>query len=312
MERAMPLSASSQRMTSQPSPPVVLVTGASAGIGAATARAFVAAGFTTYATARRPEALAALADAGCRVLRLDVTDPASIDTAIATVERETGGVDLLVNNAGTGPLGPVEEATDDMLARLFDTNVFGLVRVARAVLPGMRRRGGGRILNVSSMGGEFTTPYGGAYHASKHAVEALSDALRFEVAPFGIDVVVIQPGPVATTMATTALGELTAAPDSPYHGAVTRFVAHSQSQMAAGRGVLQPDAVASVIVRAATSRRPRTRYKVGVVAHALPRLRRILSDRAWDGMWRRLLPAAAPVPRTPVAAGGAMTRRATG
>jgi len=277
---------------------VALVTGTSSGIGRAAALALHEAGFLVYATARRPEALADLAARGLRTLRLDVTDDASMVAAVGAVEAEHGAVDVLVNNAGLGPLGAIEDVPPETWRRLFDTNVFGMARLAQLVLPAMRARGAGRIVNVGSMGGEFTTALYGAYHASKYAVEALSDALRVEVAPFGVDVVLIQPGPVKTPMAQAA-AEPEVAPGSAYRPALEHVSATATAAIASGRGMLEPEAVARVVVRAATARRPRDRYKVGPVARLLPFLRRWLPLRTWDALQRRQggldrLPAAAP------------------
>ncbi len=172
-------------------PEVVLITGCSSGIGEATARALLAAGHTVYATARKPETLTALAAAGCRTLALDVTDSAQLRSAVAQICDEAGGVDVLVNNAGYGQYGPIEQVPMAEVRRQFETNVFGLTELIQLVLPGMRKRKHGRIVNVSSMGGRTTLPGGGFYHASKYAVEALSDALRIEVKRFGIQVVLI-------------------------------------------------------------------------------------------------------------------------
>lgn len=263
-----------------------LVTGASSGIGRATAQALHAAGFVTYATARRPDALADLAREGIEVLRLDVTEPRSIDEAVAEIERRHGGLDVLVNNAGYGPLGPVEEFPLDAWRLLFETNVFGLVRVAQAALPGMRRRGTGRLINVGSMGGEFTSALGGAYHASKYSVEALSDALRVEVRPFGVRVVIIQPGPVRTPMAHAA-ADIRAADGSVYGPAIEHMAQSAVALIQRGRGIESPETVAQVIVKAAQARRPKARYKVGPVAHLLPFLRRWLPLSWWDAMQLR-------------------------
>src|SRR5947207_4434609 len=185
----------------------VLITGCSSGIGRATARHLAARNWTVYATARRVEAIQDLAADGCRLLALDVTDDQSMVAAVAAVDKEHGAVDALVNNAGYGEYGPVEEVPLDAARKEFETNVFGLARMAQLVLPGMRRQRRGRIVNVGSMGGRFTFPGGGWYHASKYAVEALSDALRFEVRPFGVAVVLIEPGTIRTRFAETAVGE---------------------------------------------------------------------------------------------------------
>lgn len=267
---------------------VALITGASSGIGRATAEALVSAGFVTYATARRPDTLTSLANQGCHVLRLDVTDEESMVAAVRAIEAKHGAVDVLVNNAGYGPLGPLEELDRDELRHLFETNVFGLVRLSQLVLSGMRARSYGRIINISSMGGEFTTPLGGAYHASKYAVEAFSDALRFEVRPFGIDVVVVQPGPVKTRMADSAIKALRTEPDSPYAPMLKSFARVSRESLEKGRGVILAEDVATVIVKAVQSRQPKTRYKVGTTAHMMPFLRHILPDRTWDALLVRM------------------------
>src|SRR5215467_9144166 len=190
----------------------VLITGCSSGIGRATAASLHDAGLRVYATARRVDALVGLASRGITTLALDVTDEQSMAQAVAAVEADAGSVGTLINNAGYGLYGPVEQIPMAEIRRQFETNFFGLVRLTQLVLPGMRRRrGGGRILNVSSMGGRATLPGGAFYHASKYAVEALSDALRMEVAPFGIDVVLIEPGPVRTPWNDVAAGSLSTA-----------------------------------------------------------------------------------------------------
>ena len=186
----------------------VLVTGCSSGIGAAIAMRLARAGWPVYATARRPDMLDTLREAGARTLALDVTNEDSMRSAVAVVERDHGSVGALVNNAGFGQSGALEEVPLDALRRQFDTNVFGLLRLTQLVLPGMRRARQGRIVNIGSMGGRLTFPGGGAYHATKHALVALNDALRFEVRGFGIDVVLIEPGLIRTGFADVALASL--------------------------------------------------------------------------------------------------------
>ncbi len=178
----------------------VLITGCSTGIGRETARHLAGRGFTVYATARKPETLADLESAGCRTLALDVNDEASMEAAVNAVEEAEGSVWALVNNAGYSQSGAVESIPLDSLRKQFETNVFGLVRMCQLVLPGMRKRGEGRIVNISSMGGKLVFPGGGVYHATKYAVEALSDAMRFEVKGFGVDVVIIEPGLITTEL----------------------------------------------------------------------------------------------------------------
>src|SRR5215831_14178149 len=186
----------------------VLITGCSTGIGRATAEHLAGKGWTVYATARRPETIQALAQKGCRTLALDVCDEGSMRAAVDAVERAEGAVGVLVNNAGYGQEGVFEEVPMAEVRRQFETNVFGLTRLTQLVLPGMRRQGWGKIVNLSSMGGRLTLPGGAFYHAPKHAVEALSDALRFEVQGFGVDVVVVEPGPIKTQFGDTAIANV--------------------------------------------------------------------------------------------------------
>lgn len=260
-----------------------LVTGCSSGIGRAAALRLAARGLTVYATARRPESLTDLAEHGCRLLALDVTDESSMAAAVEAVEAEHGHVGVLVNNAGYGQHGPVETVSMEDARRQFDTNVFGLARLCQLVLPGMRTAGGGRIVNVSSMGGRFTFPAGGWYHASKHALEALSDALRFETAGFGVRVAVVEPGLIRTGFGDTAAEAMGQASEdgTPYGN----FEARAERTMAwayrspFARGV---EPVARAIEHAATASRPRTRYRVTLGARAMVVTRRLLPDRAWD------------------------------
>jgi len=274
----------------QPISRAVLISGCSTGIGRATAAHLAARGWNVYATARKPDAIRDLAGQGCKLLALDVCDEASMRVAVATVERAEGAIGILVNNAGYGQEGPVEEVPITDVRRQFETNVIGLARLTQLVLPGMRRQGWGKIVNLSSMGGKLTLPGGGFYHATKHAVEALSDALRFEVRPFGIDVIVIEPGPIKTAFGATAVRSLTGLGDgdSPYrtfNAVVARRVREAYegplARLAAG-----PEAVARVIERALTASRPRTRYPVTLAARSLMALRRWLPDRTFDALLR--------------------------
>src|SRR2546430_13560853 len=215
----------------------VLITGCSTGIGRATAEYLAARGWTVYATARRPEAIRELGSRGCRTLALDVCDEASMRAAVETIERAEGAVGVLVNNAGYGQEGAFEEVPMAEVRRQFETNVFGLVRLTQLVLPGMRRKHGGRILNVSSMGGRATLPGGAFYHASKYAVEAFSDALRMEVAQFGIEVGLIEPGPVQTPwndVAAGSLGDAASGSDADPYAAYKAAVGVSFTRAASG------------------------------------------------------------------------------
>jgi NAD(P)-dependent dehydrogenase (short-subunit alcohol dehydrogenase family) len=282
-------------MTSEAVSKAVLITGCSTGIGRATAEQLAAHGWTVYATARKPDAIADLAAKGIRTLALDVCDDASARAAVATVERAEGAVGVLVNNAGYGQEGAVEEVPIDSIRRQFETNVIGLARLIQLVLPGMRRQRWGKIVNISSVGGKLTFPGGGFYHATKHAVEALSDALRFEVAGFGIDVVVIEPGTIRTAFGDTAIASVAGlGNDGSAYSAFNRAVAGKIREAYEGRlAALSagPEAVAAAIERAITARKPRTRYPVTAAAHVLLRVRKWLPDRAFDWVLGTQYPA---------------------
>lgn len=270
----------------------VLVTGASGGIGRAVVLDLLAHGHTVVATARRAESIADLAAAGALVLALDVTDEASMAAAVATVEAEHGHVGTLVNNAGYGEYGVIEEVDLAAVRRQFETNVFGLARLVQLVLPGMRRAGRGRVVNIGSMGGRITLPAGGYYHASKYAVEAISDALRVEVAPFGVDVVLVEPGMIRTGFGDVAASTLARAtrPTSDADGPYDALRAAADAVMADGyRGPLaaSPQKVAGVVRRAVETRHPRSRYLITPAARAMVHLRRLGGDRLWDAFVRR-------------------------
>ncbi|WP_406197393.1 SDR family NAD(P)-dependent oxidoreductase [Kitasatospora sp. NBC_01560] len=276
-------------------PQTVLITGCSSGMGRQAALALHRLGHRVHATARRPETLADLAAEGIATLALDVTDERSMADAVAAVEAEHGHVDVLVNNAAYGLHLPVESATPEEIRAQFDTNVFGLVRMAQLVLPGMRRAGRGRIVNISSMAGRFSPPGGAFYHASKHAVEAISDSLRLEVAPFGIRVVVVQPGPTITGFATTAVGTMQGGPADdgadPY-GAFRRDLADMYAHRTFTRraGAVPAETATRVIVRAVTARDPRARYAIGALARSTMLAKRLLPDAAFDALMRRSFP----------------------
>jgi NAD(P)-dependent dehydrogenase (short-subunit alcohol dehydrogenase family) len=263
----------------------VLITGCSTGIGRASAAHLAGAGHVVYATARRRESLAGLEEAGCRLLELDVTDEASMRTAVDRVVGEEGAVGALVNNAGYSQSGAVETVAMEDVRRQFETNVFGLVRMCQLVLPGMRRQGWGRIVNLSSMGANFTFPGAGVYHATKYAVEAISDALRFEVKGFGVDVSIIQPGLIRTEFSATAASEVSGDDDGPYahfNAAVARTTKDVYERGPLARFGGEPEAVARAIETAITTRRPKIRYRVTPSAHLLIGQRRLMTDGLWD------------------------------
>jgi len=272
----------------------VLITGCSSGIGWATAQRLVDVGWRVYATARNIEKLAPLEQRGCALLPLDVTDEESMISAVDEVERREEAVGVLVNNAGYSQSGAVEAVPMEKVRRLFETNVFGPARMCQVVLPGMRRQGYGRIVNVSSMGGKLTFPGAGYYHATKHAVEALSDALRFEVRGFGVEVSVIEPGLIKTGFAETAVGSMDGADgENPYAGfdqAVARATAENYERGPISSLGGRPEAVAEAIERAISARSPRSRYAVTPSAHLFMRLRRLLPDGVWDAVLKTTYP----------------------
>jgi NAD(P)-dependent dehydrogenase (short-subunit alcohol dehydrogenase family) len=271
----------------------VLITGCSSGIGRATALALVGRGWKVYATARRPDTLAELADRGCQTLALDVTDESSMRAAVEAVVAAEGAVGVLINNAGYSQSGAVETVPMEDARRQFETNVFGLLRMCQLVLPSMRAQGWGKIVNLSSMGGRLTFPGGGVYHATKYAVEALSDAMRFEVAGFGVDVILIEPGLIVTRFGETAAGSVqTMETDGAYAEFNQRVAelteeAYKGPMAKLGAG---PEAVAKTIAKALEARRPKARYPVTPSAHLMINQRRLVPDRVWDLMMRTQFP----------------------
>ncbi len=288
----------------------VLITGCSSGIGEATARRLAAGGWTVYASARRPESIEHLKDAGCRTLALDVTDEGSMRAAVAEVERAEGAVGVLVNNAGYSQGGAIEQVPLEAARRQFETNVFGPIALTQLVLPGMRAQRWGKIVNIGSMGGRLTFPGGGLYHATKYSLEAISDALRFEVKGFGVDVVLIEPGLIVTEFAATAVakaGEVAGAgagydaeADRPGGTAADGPYAEFDTKLAAlTTGVYEgpmrrlgggPDAVAKAIEKAITRRRAPTRVPVTPSARLSILQRKLTPDRVWDAAMRVQFP----------------------
>ncbi len=276
----------------------VLITGCSTGIGAATASLLVDQGFTVYATARKPETLRDLEAKGCRTMALDVTDEDSMAAAVAQVEADEGAVWGLVNNAGYSQSGALETLTLDSVRAQFETNVFGLLRMTQLVLPGMRRTGSGRIVNIGSMGGKLTFPGGGVYHATKYAVEALSDAMRFEVQGFGVKVVLVEPGLITTDFAKTAVASV----DSGATGASGDDGPYARFNKSVRKGTAEvyvgpmaklggpPEVVAKVVAKALSSSRPKARYTVTPSAKLAIAQRRITPDRLWDLSMRAQFP----------------------
>jgi NADP-dependent 3-hydroxy acid dehydrogenase YdfG len=266
-------------------------------------------GYAVYGTARRVDsaATAELAGQGIRTLPLDVTDEASMQAAVRTVEEEHGAVGALVNSAGVGLAGTVEEADlDSVRTELFEVNVFGMARLTQLVLPGMRARRSGTVVNISSIFGRFASAGGGYYAASKHAVEAISEALRLETAPFGVRVVVIEPATVRTSFASHVLDQPYLASDGTlgdyrgFRADLARWyaeVVRGDRRNIAARRAVPPELVAAVVARAIRSPRPRARYRAGSLARLLLGMRGALPDRLWYGFARTAFPT--PAGRAP-------------
>ncbi len=265
---------------------VVLVTGASSGIGEATALKLKALGYTVYAAARRVDRMRPLAIAGVQVLAMDVTDDASMQAGIREIIAKSGRIDVLVNNAGYGSYGAVEDVSLDEARVQFDVNVFGAVRLTQLVLPHMRTQRLGTIVNITSMGGKIHTPLGAWYHGTKFALEAISDCLRMEVQPFGIDVVVIEPGGIKTEWGGIAADKLRETSGHGQYAIQANAMAESMVGEASVKRQSPPQLIADTIAKAITARRPKTRYAVGFGAKPMIFMRGLLSDRAFDGLMR--------------------------
>jgi NADP-dependent 3-hydroxy acid dehydrogenase YdfG len=278
----------------------VLITGCSSGIGEASAKRLAGHGWDVYASARRLESIEHLGSFGCKLLRLDVCEQDSVRAAVERIEREHGAVGVLVNNAGYSQSGPIEQVPMEAVRRQFETNVFGLVALTQLVLPAMRAQRWGKIVNVGSMGGKLTLPGGGLYHATKYALEAISDALRFEVRGFGVDVTLIEPGLIVTEFGKTAAATVdetvanakTEDGADPYKNfnrklaAMTKEVYESPMRHLGGG----PDVVAKAIEKAISRRRAPSRMLLTSLARLTVLQRKLLPDRLWDAMLRTQLP----------------------
>ncbi|PUA82606.1 oxidoreductase [Nocardioides currus] len=268
---------------------IALVTGASSGIGEATAKALAADGFTVYAGARRVDRMQPLADLGIRPVALDVTDEASMTSVVEQIMSEAGPIDVLVNNAGYGSYGALEDVPMSEARRQIEVNLFGLARMTQLVLPGMRAAGTGYVVNISSIGGTFGEALGSWYHASKYAVEGLTDSLALEVAPFGIRAVTVQPGAISTEWAGIAEQQATEMSSaSAYAGQVENRLKKISAERLDRLGS-PPSVVADRIVKIVNTKRPRLRYAVGGGAPALVAARRVVPERVFYGVVKRVM-----------------------
>ena len=263
---------------------VALVTGASSGIGEETVKRLLNAGYVVYAGARRVERMQPLEAAGARLLALDVTDEASVTAAVTSIIQQAGRIDVLVNNAGYGSYGALEDVPIEEARRQFDVNIFGLARLIQLVLPTMRAQRSGRIINISSVGGKLGEPFGSWYHATKFALEGLSDCLRMELRQFGINVVIIEPGAIISEWNAIARdGLMKFSGDGSYRDSARAYVKFMESADGS-RLPSPPSVVAKTIVKSVRSSKPKTRYETGGGARMVLFLRRVLSDRAFDSM----------------------------
>lgn len=271
-------------MTSSPSSKrVALVTGASSGMGKETAKRLLAAGYTVYVAARRRALMDELAALGAIPLTMDITQDADIRQAVATIEAGHGAVDVLINNAGFGLFGSVEETSLEDARYQFEVNLFGLARLTQLLLPGMRAKGAGTIVNLSSMGGKIYTPLGAWYHATKHAIEGFSDCLRIELAPLGIKVVIIEPGIIATEFGEVMSGPmLERSGKGPYRALANATAKAVHDAYAKPGGASPASLVVDGIMQALTAKQPKTRYAMGKMAKPMMFIRKYFGDRFFD------------------------------
>lgn len=259
---------------------VVLITGASAGMGKATAELLLEKGYVVYSAARRIERMQDLEAKGAKLIALDVTDEQSMVNGINRIMEEQGRIDVLFNNAGYGSYGAVEDVTLEEARRQFEVNLFGLSRLTQLVLPHMRRQKSGKIINNSSTGGRIYTPLGAWYHATKHALEGYSDCLRLEVAPFGIDVVVIQPGSIKSEWSNIMLEYVQKTSGKGAYANMTNAYIKMASNMI--NQASSPYVIGKIVMKAIEAKRPKTRYAAGQFAKPMLFLRSVLTDRMFD------------------------------
>lgn len=261
---------------------VALVTGASGGIGAMTAKEFAKSGYIVYAAARRVDKMNELKNDGIKPISLDLTKEDSMVQCVQSILNEVGRIDVLVNNAGYGSYGAIEDVPMEEARRQFEVNLFGMARLIQLVTPVMRKNHYGKIVNISSMGGKIWTKFGGWYHATKFAVEGFSDCLRMELAPFGIDVIVVEPGGIKTDWGIIAANNLKKTAKGGAYEQYANKAADGMIKNYSGNMLAKPELIAKTVRKAVTKKRPRTRYLVGFMAKPMVLTQKIFGDRVFD------------------------------
>ena len=261
---------------------VVLVTGASSGMGKDFAKALLSQGMIVYAAARRIERMSDLAELGAIAVQMDITKEEDIQAAVNKIQTEQGGVDVLINNAGFGLYGAMEDTTIDDARYQFEVNLFGLARLTQLLLPEMRKKKAGMIFNISSMGGKVYTPLGSWYHATKHALEGWSDCLRIELAPFNIDVVIIEPGAIKTEFSDVMVDPMLKRSGSTAYGPMAQSLVKATKASYEAGDASEPEVITDLILKALGEKKPKTRYAAGKFAKPMMFIRQWLGDRIYD------------------------------
>ena len=267
---------------------VALITGASSGIGFDTAIELKKKGFIVYGAARRLDRLAKLKESGIKIIALDVTNEESMIKCVNEILDKEGRIDILINNAGYGSFGAIEDVSMEEAKRQMEVNIFGLARMTQLVTPSMRKNKFGKIVNISSMAGKVHTPFGGWYHATKFALEGLSDCLRMELEPFGIDVIIVEPGGIKTDWGIIAAEHLKKSSEKSAYADATNKAAKSMKEMYSGSRLTDSIVIAHTIVKSVTVKKPKTRYLVGYGAKPAVFMRRLVSDRIFDKIIKRM------------------------
>ena len=268
---------------------VALVTGASSGIGKAIAKQLIDDGLVVYVAARRVEKMQDLESLGAVVLKMDITQEKDVKNVVEKIAKDHNGVDVLINNAGYGMYGAMEDTTIEDARKQFEVNLFGLANLTKSVLPEMRAKKSGKIINISSMGGKIYTPLGAWYHATKHALEGWSDCLRLELSPFNINVVIVEPGVIKTEFGDVMLAPMIERSGNSAYGEIAKKLEQRMKESYEQGFASDPEVIAKVVSQAVKAKKPKTRYAAGQFAKPLMFLRKWLSDRAFDTIIRASL-----------------------